>query len=163
MAPSAYIAHRTPHRLRIKIPSQKGNGEYFGQLQQFFSRQKGVECVEVNPLTGSLVVVTRHSLVNLPDVIGMSEWFELREVMAEPCPTTRRMVRGFSDLNALVEEFTGGEIDIAGIAMIGLVITGIYQVSIGNFAAPAWYTAFWYAASIAVKSDRPTTRNDGLM
>jgi hypothetical protein len=25
---------------------------------------------------------------------------------------------------------------------------GIYQIARGNFAAPAWYTAFWYALGL---------------
>jgi hypothetical protein len=163
MAPSAFIAHRTPHRLRIKIPSQKGDEDYFSQLQKYFSRQPGVERVEVNPLTGSLLILTRAASVNPLESIASNHWFELRQEVANARPVSQRMLQGFRDMDAQVEKFTGGEVDIAGVAMIGLIIAGIYQVSIGNFAAPAWYTAFWYATSIAVKSDRATSGSGGLM
>lgn len=156
MAPPAYITHHTTHRLRIKIPSQKGDGDYFSRLRAFFVQKVGVERVEVNPLTGSLLIVTREELRHPLDIVGSSQWFELRENGSDVQPLTQQMVQGFRALDVHVEKFTGGELDIASVAVIGLVIAGIYQVSIGNFAAPAWYTAFWYATSIAMKSDRPT-------
>jgi hypothetical protein len=162
MAPLAYVTHRTPHRLRIKIPSRRGDSVYFSRLQSFFMQQKNVERAEANPLTGSLLLVSREGLANPSAVIGTDEWFELRENGSAPQLVTQRMMSSFRAVDRQVEQFSGGELDIASIALIGLVIAGIYQVSVGNFAAPAWYTAFWYATSIAVKSDKPSKPN-GLM
>jgi hypothetical protein len=35
---------------------------------------------------------------------------------------------------------------------MGLLGTGIYQIVRGNFGAPPWYTAFWYAFGVFTKS-----------
>jgi hypothetical protein len=43
---------------------------------------------------------------------------------------------------------TGGELDIPSVFFAALLISGIYQIARGNMAAPAWYTAFWYAFGI---------------
>ena len=49
-----------------------------------------------------------------------------------------------------------------GTASFGaLLIMGIYQISRGNFMAPAWYTAFWYALNIFLKS-KPKEKDPGV-
>jgi hypothetical protein len=72
------------------------------------------------------------------------------------------VIQGFREVDSQIEHLTGGELDIPSIALIGLIFSGIYQLSIGNFAAPAWYTALWYAAGIAVKAEKPL-KSSGLM
>lgn len=42
--------------------------------------------------------------------------------------------------------------DLPGMAFLTLLGVGIYQLVRGNFAAPPWYTAFWYAMGIFTKS-----------
>ena len=54
--------------------------------------------------------------------------------------------------NDKIKKLTGGDMDIAGIAFVTLLGLGIYQISRGNFIAPAWYTAFWYAMNIFLNS-----------
>ena len=58
----------------------------------------------------------------------------------------------FAALNDRVREATGESFDLPGLAFLGLVVSGIYQIARGNFTAPAWYTAFWYALGIFGKS-----------
>ena len=42
-----------------------------------------------------------------------------------------------------------GEVDLLSLAFAGLLAMGIYQLSIGNIAALAWYVAFWCGMIIA--------------
>jgi len=37
-------------------------------------------------------------------------------------------------------------------AILSLLGLGLYQILRGNFRAPPWYTAFWYALGIFTKS-----------
>jgi hypothetical protein len=46
-------------------------------------------------------------------------------------------------------DLPGGELDLLSLAFAGLLAMGIYQLSIGNITAPAWYVAFWYGMIIA--------------
>jgi cation transport ATPase len=50
------IAHQVPGRIRMKIPSAKGNPELLAEIQKTFSVIPGIEEVKVNPETGSVVL-----------------------------------------------------------------------------------------------------------
>ncbi len=50
------IAHQVPGRVRMKIPSAKGNPALLEEIQKTFSVIPGIEKVEVNPETGSVVL-----------------------------------------------------------------------------------------------------------
>ena len=57
------IAHQVPGRVRMKIPSAKGNPELLQQISETFAVIPGIEHVTANPLTGSVVLhydVDRH-------------------------------------------------------------------------------------------------------
>jgi hypothetical protein len=50
------IAHQVPGRVRMKIPAGKGNAELLKQIGEVFGAIPGIEEVEVNPVTGSVVL-----------------------------------------------------------------------------------------------------------
>jgi Heavy metal associated domain 2 len=50
------IAHQVPGRIRMKIPSAKGDPALLEEIQKTFSVIPGIEQVEVNPATGSVVL-----------------------------------------------------------------------------------------------------------
>ncbi|HTR85476.1 MAG TPA: hypothetical protein VMI56_13435 [Reyranella sp.] len=50
------IAHQIPGRIRMKIPSAKGNPEQLEAYKETLSLIPGIEQVEVNPATGSIVL-----------------------------------------------------------------------------------------------------------
>jgi len=155
MPPEAHIVHRTPQRLRIRIPSKRGDSDYFAGLQSVLLEAGGAEWVEVNPLTASVLIVSSAGVDASAESGAAGGWYVLRREPTAVRPLSMQVVQGFRAVDARIEEMTGGELDIPSLALLGLVITGIYQISIGNFVAPAWYTAFWYAASIAVKAEKP--------
>lgn len=155
MPPEAHIAHRTAHRLRIRIPAKKGDADYFSGLRAVLLEGGRAEHVEVNPLTASVLIVSPGGVDEFADPAAWGEWYTLRPSTPKARPLSSRVVQGFRAVDARIEEMTGGELDIPSVALLGLICSGIYQISIGNFAAPAWYTAFWYAASIAAKTDNP--------
>ena len=49
------IAHQVPGRVRMKIPSAKGNTELLQQISETFAVIPGIEQVTVNAITGSPV------------------------------------------------------------------------------------------------------------
>jgi len=66
----------------------------------------------------------------------------------------RRNVREtFQDFNEKMKELTSGEIDLPTLAFLLLLGVGVYQIGAGNFAAPAWYVAFWYAMNIFMQAE----------
>ena len=50
------IAHQVPGRIRMKIPSAKGNPALLEEIQKTFSVIPGIEEVRVNPETGSVIL-----------------------------------------------------------------------------------------------------------
>jgi cation transport ATPase len=75
------IAHQVPGRIRMKIPSAKGNAELLEEIRKTFSAVPGIEEVQVNPDTGSVVLrydTDRH------DDFHASFAHRLKEHHAEP-------------------------------------------------------------------------------
>lgn len=155
MLPPAYISHRTPVRLRIKMYSKKGDAGYFDAVKKKFSGVKGIEGVEANPLTGSILII-HNDLA--PDIIGQfaqaNDLFSLALSDSSPSGLQQRVSATFKSLNKQLKTTTQGELDIAGLSFLVLAGAGIYEISRGNFVAPAWYTAFWYALNIFLKSSK---------
>ena len=59
----------------------------------------------------------------------------------------------FASLSRRIRDFTGSAADLSGLAVLALLTVGVYQIARGNFGAPAWYTAFWYALGIFNRSN----------
>ena len=54
--------------------------------------------------------------------------------------------------NQDLKKLTGGEVDIPSLIFLSLLISGIWQIARGNFAMPAWYTAFYYALGVFARA-----------
>lgn len=53
----AVIRHRSTGRLRLKVPSKKGYYAYFNALKDAFSDIEGLKGIEINPMTGSVLLL----------------------------------------------------------------------------------------------------------
>lgn len=159
MLPEAHITHQAAGRLRMKIPAQKGNAAFFSSLKERFSSFPGVQKVEVNPLTGSVLVLHTIDLKEV-DFKMISEYtqqsglFRLGQPNTSNGSVSQRMVESFQGVNRKVEQFTGGEVDLPTLAFVGLLGFGIFDMARGKTAAPAWHVAFWYALNIFLSNQR---------
>jgi hypothetical protein len=54
--------------------------------------------------------------------------------------------------NHQVKALSGGELDLSGIIFIALLGFGLWELAIGNFKRPPWYTAFWSAFRLFSKT-----------
>ena len=147
----AYVSHLSPGRLRIKIPSKKGDIIFFSSLQEQLSPLPGLERIEVNPVTGSILLI--HSL-DSGSVTDFLKAQHLLKVQAgkDSLNFHREVMRVFSAADRQVRGFIGGGINLGALAFLGLAGAGVYQIFRGNFSAIPWYSAFWYALSIFLKS-----------
>lgn len=152
MLPAAYVSHRTPNRLRIKIPSKKGDSVYFTYLKNHLSVYQGIEKTEINPITGSVLVV--HTLDERKIVTHAEDnkLFKISNLRTSSTGLSESILQTFRDLNAKITTSTKGFANIPDIIFLTLLGVGIYQISRGNFTAPAWYVAFWYALNMFWKS-----------
>jgi hypothetical protein len=156
MLPHAYISHRTTGRLRVKIPSRKGNREYLLSLKERFSGLEGIETLEINPLTGSVLIVHSSDLRTIAEYAMANNLFLLKGLDSSPAGLQQRVSKAFKSINGQLKTATSGEIDIGGLAFLALLGFGVYQISMGNLTALPWYAAFWYALNIFLKSGQET-------
>jgi hypothetical protein len=150
--PEAYLVHRTPGRLRLKIPSRKGDISYFASLGKQLSGLDGVDKVMVNPLTGSALFIHNANRAMIAEYAMANNLFSLKRLDSYPTGLQQRVSETFNGFNAQMKVLTCGEIDMGGLAFLALLGAGIYQISRGNIAAIPWYAAFWYALNIFLKA-----------
>ena len=153
MIPDAYISHRTDHRLRIKVPSKKRDDAYFLNLHQHLSGKQGIETIEINPLTGSVLITHNLDADAFLAEIQTYSLFTLKKSVSDQSTLHKTVKQHFKSFDDRIKGLTGGSHNIGALAFLTLAGVGIYQLARGNFAAPAWYTAFWYAMNIFFKSD----------
>jgi hypothetical protein len=151
--PVAVISHRLPTRLRFKLASRKGDGDFFTAVVKKLAGLENIERLEANPGTGSVLMVGKD--LDPSDIAGFAEQnglFTLNVLPAEAVPLSRRITEPIGRVSGSLNRLTGGEIDLAGLAFLALLGTGVYQIARGNLRAPPWYTAFWYALGVFTKS-----------
>ncbi|MGD9324779.1 MAG: hypothetical protein PVG26_12195 [Desulfobacterales bacterium] len=144
--PGAFICHQSPQRLRIKIASQKGNAEYFDQLQNTLAPLQTFDRLEVNALTGSVLLVDKN--LNVDHIVEHARDLRLFDLMDQNdsrSSITTQLVSNLGDLNNSIRRLTSGDIDLVGTLLLVLLISGLTELIRGNLRMPPWYTAFWYA------------------
>ena len=162
MLPEAFITHFISGRVRIKIPSKKGDDAYFLSIKEHFSSFPGVQKIEINSLTGSILILHSFDPDSL-DVKELKAYTELNSLFKleggapgwnGPVLNIRNRFREtFQGMNQKMKDITSEEIDLPTLAFLLLLGVGVYQISAGNFAAPAWYVAFWYAMNIFLQAE----------
>lgn len=146
------MAHRAPGRLRIKVPSKRGDGPYFAQLEEHFSGQAGVDKIVINPATGSALFLGDTGVRPIAHHGMKCNLFTLKKA-SRPKTTLFESVAGaFKSGNNQLKKYTDGHIDIPSLVFLSLLGSGMYQVFRGNVSMPAWYTAFYYALGIFTRT-----------
>ena len=154
MMPSdAYVTHMTAERLRIKIPLRRQDADFFTALRGSLSKIEGIELVEVNPVTASVLITHRTTMDAILEHGRVNNLFTFRKNLPRQTTLHKTVTDSFSAMDNRIKRFTRGAVDGGGLAFLAVAGIGIYQISRGNFAAPAWYTAFWYAMNIFLKSN----------
>jgi hypothetical protein len=149
MPPFAYISHRSENRLRIKVPSKKGDKSFFSSVGDFFGSHDGILKVTTNEITGSILLI--HS-IQPEKIMKSAEKHRFFTSRSSRTPLSNRVVEVFKGLNRKTTSYTEGYASLPDLTFLALLGLGLYQISRGNFRAPAWYAAFWYALNIFLKA-----------
>ncbi len=157
--PDAYIGHSITGRLRLKIPSRKGDGPYLKKIAEEFSSLPGIEQVSVNPETSSILFLHALAKETITGHLSGSGLFRLSPSPVAPASVHGGVKSCFRELSGKVEKATGGTLGGSELAFLALLGAGGIQISKGNLTAIPWYTAFWYALNIFLKSD--TKKKEG--
>ncbi len=145
MIPKAYVVHRARRRIRVRIPLKRGDGSYFTTVEEVLASLPDVESVSVNHRTGSALVITDSDVVAIADAAMRHGLFSLEPEHRQRATLIDTVSNSIKASNDHLLRFTGGELDIASIVFLFMLVSGFYQVMRGNVAVPAWYAAFYYA------------------
>lgn len=156
MLPAAHISHLTKGRMRIKIPSKKGDHNYLLSLEKRFADFEGIKTMKINPVTESLLFIHSSDAGAIAAYALTNDLFILEEKGSFPVGLHQRVSGAFKIIDGGLKSATSGEIDIGGFAFLVPLSFGVYQISVGNIAALPWYAAFWYAMNIFLKSGQGT-------
>jgi hypothetical protein len=163
MIPDAVIAHASKGRLRVKIPSQRGN---LGALKFYgdqFASCPGVLSIEVNPATGSMLLIHQTSVVELAEYARSKNLFILKEQKSskEPSADLRRNIgETFKSIDRQIQSLTGGDLDLSGVALAAMIVAGTAEILVGNAGPIPWFTAYWYAFHLYSRSQEGEKKED---
>jgi hypothetical protein len=154
----AYVAHSVPGRLRLRIPTKRGDAAYFADLHARLSNRQEVADVAVNAGTGS-VLVRLNAGFALADLAGGAQALSLFEVQSTPTAPAKAVRRqsalmtaagGFRTVDRFVAEATGGYLDLKSSVFLVLVAMGLRQVVRGHFMVPG-FTFLWHALNMMLE------------
>jgi hypothetical protein len=153
MLPEARIKHRIAGRLRFQIESRKGDAPYFDDVETRLRQTLAYRTVTASPLTGSLVIeddtLDESTVYNAVESHGL---FTISPDESKPQPFVKRIVGPVRVVNRSIHVLSGGVLDLPGILFLLLLASGLWELAIGNFKRPPWYTALWYAFGLFSKT-----------
>jgi hypothetical protein len=153
MIPEASIKHRLAGRLRFQIESRKGDAAFFDTVENRLSETLAYRRVTCSALTGSLVIEDDAlDETAVYDAVMNHGLFSISSAELTPKPFVKRIVDPVRDANRSIHVLSGGVVDLPGIIFLLLLASGLWELAIGNFKRPPWYTAFWYAFGLFSKT-----------
>jgi hypothetical protein len=156
------VVHAIPGRVRVKIAGLKENAALVREVQGRLSAVQGIQRVEVNPITGSVLILydrtafeSLDSLLSLAaslsplfpdlDLSGLEDWLTSENVDGNAPPVAERLASLVGGLNAKVSETTGG-VDLKFLLPLALFLLGVRAVAVaGKGVLPTWYDLLWFA------------------
>jgi len=141
-------AHFMPGRVRLRVPSLAENGTGAALVQEKLPAIQGVQSVELNPATGSVLIVYREDEIR-PELL-FAAVVRLMNLDAElkrmPQPVVTRELRELlGSVNRMVYDRTGGLIDLWSAGLILLAAIGLQRLwAQGMRAFPAGLTLVWW-------------------
>jgi hypothetical protein len=131
MIPVAHIEHQLPGRVRLRVPSKRGDVSYFERAVKELSRHPAVRELAASPLTGCITLLHSEPLQAIMDVAASLILFEMGEskpsVKAGEAKRAERLRRGA---------------DLAGHVAAGLTGMSLFQAARGNVVGNA-VESFW--------------------
>jgi hypothetical protein len=162
------IAHATPGRIRLKVRHAKGNPDVLNPVADAFRGIPGVERVDVNPVTGSVVLNydpdrqvefasqferRREAVERLSEpppqteIDKFSDAIEKEaEFLAEHSAAARAFVEFFKRFDHQIKVATGNNFDLKLTLGAGVLAAVVLEVG-ATAATPVWVTLILFGAN----------------
>jgi Heavy metal associated domain 2 len=138
--PRAYRVHRTPGRIRFKIPGRRGDRAFFDEIAELLRRFSTVTKVDCNPLTGSLL------LHHLGDIDG------------EPMQPLLSVLADVLEVDQSIQRYTRGALDLSTATALSLLALAGFQLLRGHQPVIAVSLA-WYATELLRRWQDPSDKS----
>lgn len=178
MSHVARIVHRTGGRVRLKLPAAKNNHRVLQDIKQLLKPMSGVQMVEVNTRTGSVLIhydskkwqdpaTTLKEAGDQSGIFTMElppEVQELRtlqqdvELLAQHSQLARSIVDFVKQLNLRVKQGTNNTVDLNVLAPLGLALYSLMEVE-SEAVTPLWLTLGIFSFHSFVALHTSTTAN----
>src|SRR5208337_3121603 len=137
-----HVAHRTTGRVRLKVPHGKGDPEALEAVADAFRGIPGIEGVETNPVTGSVI------LNYDPDLHGeLADAMENKaKFLAEHSAAARGFVEFGKRVDREIKVASGNNIDLKLVLAGGVVAATVLGVG-ATAATPVWITLLLFGTN----------------
>lgn len=140
-----------PGRIRFRVNAIVGSESAKGTLVENLQKIKGVNSVEVNLISGSVLVLYQPQVI-APEILfaAIIKLLDLEsEFLRTPEPVLATELREVAtSLNRTVYELTGGIADLHTALLISLALFGVYMFRKDPVRAfPGGFTLLWWAYS----------------
>ncbi len=160
MKAKAYRVHSIPGRTRFKIPERRGDHAFFDEIAGLLRNLASVQGVECNPLTGSLLL---HHLGDIDSVeleAVLNALGEIVELERLAPPVALRLRANASEVDQVIQRFTGGALDLSTAGALGLLAMAGVQLLRGQQPVIAVSLA-WYAIELLRRWEEPGPKARG--
>jgi copper chaperone CopZ len=149
MSVLARMVHSIPGRTRLRADSIKGDVRALEAVQTALEEAKGVQNVQVNVLTGSILVEHDASIEELLQQLHDRDVLELDN--SEPEHYLATLHRALAESDRRLKFASKGKLDLETVSFFGFVAGGIYQV-FNNHGLPAGVTLLRYAVELVTST-----------
>jgi Heavy metal associated domain 2 len=148
MIPTAQLCHAIPGRTRIRVSAKRRDHAYFLAVQQKLADFEGVDTVDVNPTTASLLLHHQSSKQAIVEFARSQGLFQVKEpddsADAESKPISERAYGSLHALDQHIRGLSRGGVDFWGAMFLVMLGLGVNEFIKGNISSPAT-TMLWYA------------------
>lgn len=151
MIPIAHLAHELSGRTRLKIPSERGNTNYFDRVCRDLAECPGIGRIEVNSRTGSLLILHTEPITRIAGFACDHQLFILQDNGASHYTPLNQAAKKFVELDTAIARFSLGDLDVRSLVFVILLMVSALQIFRGQILAPA-STLLWYGLELLLNA-----------
>lgn len=157
--PKAFIKHQMPGRVRLKIPSKRGDEQYFEELAETFAECEAIGQLQLNPPTASLLI--QHGIAPFDEIakfaanaglftIAMGQEAELMATETSSIASLTSSAAAYLDHK--MADLSAGKVDVRSLLFLSFVGMAVVEAKKGHIMAPA-STFLWRALQLLNKKN----------
>lgn len=174
----AYVVHHVRGRMRLRLPRAKGDAAALNEIREFVCSIPGVSKVEVNPVTGSVLVQYDHttqpefqdelqrrgeseellSLV-MPEVAAAETVAKVVEddatLLAQHSRAARAIVQLFDRFDLRIRRATNNAVGLQVLLLFGVATYSVIKSIREKSASPGWLILLLFALDTFIRRHEP--------